>query len=145
MENNKLEEYKTVYIVRYLNGERNFRNERTVFDNFQIEELMGEERAQEICQELNKKANLEAENNDITSISIKPSEAEEKLIGLKGELIGQASTVGGDDDSFDYFPDLVFAFEQICKAFNRIDIYNSVLPILNDLDALDGHDKWEAI
>ena len=129
--------YEEVYIERYLDGERNFKNERTVFDENETESLLGEEKAYEIFLIYAKKAKIPLQKfiamRNITRIQINTLDLDNELNKLKAELIEQTETVGGDDDAYDYFPDLVYAFNQICEKFNRLDIYNQTAVELNKL------------
>jgi hypothetical protein len=131
--------YKDIYIERYNNGERNFSRERTVFDYYETQELMGEDKANKVAFEYYKEAFGEAKAKqivrnhytDITRVAFDLDNLAPKIKIFADELIEQATTVGGDDDSFDYFPDLVFAFKQICEAVGYNETYKEIVSILN--------------
>ena len=123
--------YEDVYLVRYLNGERNFKNERTVFNHYETSELLGETQAAALLQLYAKGALLKAgEQADITRIQIDTNDLDKELDKLKEQVL--VGSIGADDDTFDYFPDLVFAFQQICELFKKTELYNEVAKILND-------------
>ena len=125
--------YKKIFIERYNNGERNFSKERTLFDQFQISEAFGEEVAFEMSQQFAKLANIDLnEYADLTFVEINEDAIEDELNDLKFELLDQLDVVGADDDQYDYIPDLVYAFEQICRELNAIDFYNRVIEEVNE-------------
>ena len=125
---------KQVVIERYNNEERNFKRERTAFNAFEVEELLGEQTAFDIYTMFAKKLNIKDKSiKDITVISINIHDLDNELKALQNELYEQAKTVSGDDDAYDYFPDLVYAFAQICEEFDRKDIYNETVERLNEL------------
>jgi len=137
--------YETIYIIRLYNGERNFTRERTTFDNYETEELLGEKRAKELCVEYLTKAKLDTSNDytDITNVRINTLDLNNELNKLKLEILEQAKTVSGADDTYDYFPNLVFAFYQICIKTNSIPFYNTIIPILNSMENTIAEDQWE--
>ena len=143
--------YKEIYIIRYNNGERNFRNERTIFDSFQNEEFFGD-KAKEVevlyierLKEVDPKAfEYYSEYTDITSIQVDLNNLDRYMSRLKEEIYNHSKTVSGDDDSFDYFPDLIYAFLQICEHLNRKDDYNEVVTYLNENDII-ADDKYDLI
>lgn len=123
---------KDIYMIRYLNGRRNFKRESTVFNEYETEELLGEKQTQLIAVEYFEQAKLEyVEGADITRISIDTDNITEELRQLNRELLQHSIRVGGNDDEYDYFPDLVYAFEQICEAFDMLDYYHKVVEDLN--------------
>ena len=131
----KQAKYEIIYIERYNNGERNFKREHTVFDSFETEDLLGEEKAFEIYQLYAEKAKLFIQDSlcvDITRIQINLNDLDNELNALANEVYEHSKRVGGDDDSYDYFPDLVYAFRQICQAVKRFDVYNEVAMTLNE-------------
>jgi hypothetical protein len=131
MEINKMR-YKDVYIARYNNGDYNFSHEETVFNEYEVAELMGDEFAAKVLKDIAKKANLvENENIDITRISLDEDDIENELKKLEIELYKFNESVSGDDSYYDYFPDIVYAFQQICEAFNKREVYERVIEYLN--------------
>ncbi len=127
----------TIYIKRYNNGERNFSDEVTIFNEYELEEILTEKETLYIYAAL--ADNLKAQNDefedlqcvcDITRIYVQP-DIKQFLYKLKNELLTQSVTVSGDDDSYDYFPDLVYAFAQICKQLKQVDYYNDIIKQLN--------------
>ena len=150
--------YEELYIVRYLNGERNFRREITVYDHYRTEEVFGDKEAMSICKlyadqiaKTNKAFTGYAFNDyvfDITTIQFDLKNLGQQLSRLANELIIQSENVGGDDDSYDYFPDLVFAFQQVCEHFDKKELFNETADLVNanlpqedkyDIDALVEH------
>ena len=127
--------YETFYIKRYNNGERNFVNERTIFNNFETQELLGEDQTLKILKIYAKKAKIdiwrEDDQFDITSITLNLNEIDKEIEKLVSEVLKQSETVSGDDDVFDYFTDLVFAFNQICDKYNKLDKYKEIVEYLN--------------
>ena len=135
--------YQTIYIRRYNNGERNFKREITVFNEYETEELLGEEKTKEVFKIYQKQAFGEENSSyDITSFSIDIDNTQEELKKLQTEILEQAETVSGDDDVYDCFPDLVFAFEQICEKLNSFDIYNETLKTLDTMENTIADGNW---
>jgi len=134
--------YRTIVIERYNNGERNFKHERTAFDAFEAEELLGEQDAFKIYDMFVRKLNIESKiMKDLTTLSINIRDLDNELKTLQDELYKQAESVSGDDDAYDYFPDLVYAFEQICKDVERKDIYNETADKLNEILEYNTEDE----
>lgn len=139
--------YEKIYLIRYNNGERNFKHERTVFDYYQIEELMGEKRTNELILEFLKKAKLDTSNLyvDITKISFNALDIDNELNKLANEIYKHSETVSGDDDTYDYFPDLIYAFEQICESLKQDAFYNKVVLKLNKILEYDEDDELKFV
>jgi len=129
-----MEKFKDIYIIRYLNGERNFFNERTAFNFYETEQLLGEEKTFQIAALFKDKISdypLDSQA-DITRITLDLNNLNKELDKLSKEIYEHSKTVSGDDDVFDYFPDLIYAFYQICEQLNRLDYYNKVISYLNE-------------
>ena len=130
--------YHDIYLIRYLNGERNFRNEQTITDEYLLEAFFEEKQVasiQKIYTDRLKEAAPYAleyiyEDHDSYAIT-KVNYSKNDLPALAADLIALKDTLGGDDDTFDYFPDLIYAFQQICEFFKQPEIYNSVARYYN--------------
>ena len=144
--------YEEIYIARYNNGERNFKREITIFDQFYNEQLFGEQGVKQLIEiyaqklkETNPIAHSYFEDyTDLTVISIDIDNLDEEMRELKDEIYEHSKTVGGDGDSFDYFPDLIFAFQQICEQLDRKEDYNEIVRYLNENDII-ADDTYEEI
>lgn len=139
-EKNKMR-YKDLYLIRHLNGERNFKNEVTVFNHHETDELFygDPEKVKKIAFEYYQKTfgveqaeHLIDSQPDITRITIDIENKNTELIELYLELSEHSETVSGDDDSYDYFPDLIYAFRQICKQLGELDYFKTVASVLNE-------------
>ena len=64
------EDYQTVYIKRYNNGERNFKREHTLVDTTQLVELLGEREANKIAKEILDTANIKYDPNELDCVDI---------------------------------------------------------------------------
>ena len=148
--------YETIYIVRYNNGERNFKHERTTLDSYQVDDFFGEERDSantrnlyyERLKELAPYAYEYIDKDafcDITHIGYTVGEEDAFVKDLSIELLEHSKSVGGDDDTYDYFPDLVWAFEQICRRFKKTGVYNTVIAELNKRDNTIADEPWKTI
>jgi len=150
--------YENIYIVRHNNGERNFRNERTILDSYALDDFFSENVQVAMSDEgkvirklfvdrlkiIAPYALVYLDDNeycDITSIQYETANPQKKLDELRIQLIEQSKSVSGDDDSYDYFPDLIFAFNQVCDKLDRLDFYKSVASELNKL--LDYEEDYE--
>ena len=125
--------YKTIYIERYNNNERMFKKEHILIDTFAFEEAFGEAFTDEFKTKAFERLKI-ADGDmtcDINYININMDNIDFDLYCLRKELLEQSVTVSGDDDVFDYFPDLVFAFYQICKALDKFDYFKTVETDLN--------------
>ena len=140
MESDKMKKYKEMYIKRWNNGEMNFKNERTIVDGYELEMVMGAEWTQNILLEVAKKCDVaflghipsNGELWDITTMQFDQENIEEELKELIPQIWEHFEHKGADDGTYDYFPDLMYAFEQICIAFGREDIYNTIALELNE-------------
>ena len=134
MECDKMKKYKEVYIKRWNNGEMNFKNERTIVNGYELEMVMGSEWTQNILLEVAKKCDIpnDGELWDITTMQFDQENIEEELKELIPQIWEHFEHKGADDGTYDYFPDLMYAFEQICIAFRREDIYNTIALELNE-------------
>jgi hypothetical protein len=134
--------YKDIYLTRYLNGERNFKREHKVFDYYETEELTGE-KAIDIANTYYLSAFGDTNDSfpDITRIQIDLEHLDEEISKLFVEVIEHSETVSGDDDVFDYFPDLVWAFKQICLAVDKIEVYERLVYILYENKYEDYKDE----
>jgi len=139
--------YVDIYLIRYQNGERNLKSETTIFNNYETEELLGEETAKIIQKIFYEKAfpnsniNEIEEYTDITRIQLNRNKSVEEIRKISAQILDQSQTIGGDGDAFDFFPDLVFAFEQICDKVIELEpkhkqaivnIFNDVIKYLNE-------------
>jgi hypothetical protein len=134
--------YETIYIARY-NLDRTFENEIVTLDSYLIEELLGEQETNVIMRQAQIKAFgdiLDKDLSNITQITYEAAALDEFITDLIAELYKQSESVSGDDDSYDYFPDLVFAFKQICKATNRQELCEVVIKQINELLEYDEDD-----
>ena len=140
-----------LYIARYNNGERNFKEEMTIFDAFELTEILDEDEVKALHKKLCDKLSIDNdyfkhdENTypfDITKVNV-PKNVDLFLYALNKQLFQQAVTVSGDDDTYDYFPDLLYAFLQICEHLNKLDYYNNLVPALNRvLDYNEGDEEY---
>jgi hypothetical protein len=128
--------YKTIYIKRYNDGERNFKRERTVFDFFEIEELLGVTRTNELLKELCDRAQIAFEMGvNLTEVQVDLDKIDEDIEQLNKEVIEKMGEVSGDDDAYDYFPDLLAAFEQVCVQLNKKEVYLKTYEIYEKSEA----------
>jgi len=143
------EKYKTVYIIRYNNGEMNFKFERTVVNGYELMEAMGEAYALNILKEVAIKVGIkegdEEQLIDITEMSFKQSEARTEIRKLIPQIWEHWDHRGADDGTFDYFPDLIYAFQQICEAFKCCDIYNEVATECNEKEYNELGEPFEVL
>lgn len=137
MELNKMEtkqkqyKYEEVYLYRYQSDEA-FKKEHIVYDEYETEELLGEEQAKKIAKIYYAKANiLEEDGVNVTRISVNTLDLDNELKALQAEILEISKTVSGDDDYYDYFPDKVNAFCQVCEHFKKVAFYNETVKILN--------------
>jgi len=135
--------YEDIYIKRYQNKERNFKEEVTVFNSFEIEELLGDERTFEMGEEIALKALKDhyEDNTDITRITIDTDKLDEELKKLQNEIREQAIGVSGDDDAYDYFSDIIYAFYQICDRFGERALYNETADLINEHFEYEENDE----
>jgi len=73
----------------------------------------------------------ERDGVNVTVISLNTLDIDNELKVLQAEILEHSKTVSGDDDYYDYFPDKVDAFYQICDHFKKLAFYNETLKILN--------------
>ena len=144
--------YEEVYFLRYNSGEREFKHEHVVIDQYELDEFFGEVAAQDVRKIYIETLKIKAPyafdiindtQVDVSYISINVNALDSELNKLAKAILEQALEVSGDDDVYDYFPDLVFAFYQICDRYKRFDIYNDVIAVLNNFENTIGDDKWE--
>ena len=123
--------YENVYLYRYQDGVA-FEREQLVFDHYYTEELLGEEQAKTVAKIYYAKANMsERDGVNLSVISLNTLDIDNELKALQAEIIEHSKTVSGDNDYYDYFPDKVDAFYQICDHFKKLAFYNETLKILN--------------
>lgn len=137
-------EGKTIYIQRWNNGERVFKREHTVFDECEISSVFSG-----LCEtptesyEIRKMIadgikgihgqELFDKETDITSITLNINDIDNEVDKLANEILDMTDSVGGDDDTFDYFPDIVCAFCQICETLDMMNKYNELISKLNTI------------
>ena len=139
--------YKDIYIERWNNGERQLKGEVTVFDFYRTEELMGVLPTLQVQLIYAQHAKIElSEYTDLTCVTVDLDEKDsnsDPLAEIKDDIIEQANTVSGDDDCYDYFPDMIYAFYQVCEQLNKQSDYDEIINILNTMENTIGDGPWE--
>ena len=146
--------YKNIYLIRYLEGERKFTEEVTVFNYYETEELFPSATNTDAIAKQFTDAYLESIkgviNNDyiydahefsISRVCVDTEHIFDSVSRFARDLLVQANSVRGDDDSYDYFTDLVMAFEQICAQTKQIKLYNDTVDKINEFFDLEPKDE----
>ena len=147
--------YIDVYFERWCNGERQFQcvNERTVFDSCEIDSIFrtGAIQGSEVMQirkmivdGIKNRCGQELDDSaysDITTIQFDREKVDLILAEMGDECVSQAHSVSGDDDVYDYFPDLVGVFEQACVYFDEKKLYNDFVKKINHVLEYEKDDE----
>ena len=129
MENEK---YQEIYVISYV-GEYTLKHAKILANIFDLEEFdtsFDTDLANTIRKTVKKVFNIEEEFTFISRLSGTNSEL--KKIAFENseyliELLDQPYGIGADDGHFDYYPDLVDQFRQLCVKINEIELYNETI------------------
>ena len=120
--------FKDVYITSYI-GEHALQHARLVIDFDALESFDAS-----IAEDFRREINLCLDQKEDTYISdlycVQGTDERLKEIAIANSelLIEQLDRgIGADDGHFDYFPDLVDQFRQLCEKINAIELYNETI------------------
>lgn len=146
MESETKMEFKTFYLLRDNAGEREFTKERILFDLYDLSEIMGETEAEQLLDKICEKLSLKRDGEYyLTSVTLNMGELDKELESLSEQILEAFESLGADDDTFDYFPDFVRAFQQICEQTNKKYFFNELIKILNEEEYNDIGEPFVAI
>ena len=129
-----MSKYKTIYIVSYV-GEYELKKSRKIIQVDSIEDF-DKELYEIISKHLQKRFSI---SEDYISFLSYISGTEEQLRKIAFEnskylydILEEPYGVGADDGHFDYFPDLVDQFRQLCEQIGEIELYNLTIRDLKE-------------
>jgi len=123
------ERYETLYIVSYV-GEYNLKHSRLLIAVDELEEYSKVLYSFAMSQI---RVAFDIDDNYISDVhSISGTIAQLKEYAIENskylfELLNQPYGVGADDGHYDYFPDLVDQFKQLCKQTDMNALYNETI------------------
>ena len=128
------ETYKTTYIISYV-GEYNLKHSKVTLDLNQLEDF-DKELFNQAMINIKKRFNID---DDYISCVIEINAKQSKALQIVNDnkdylfyLLNKPYGIGADDGHYDYFPDLVEQFKQLCLAFDTKEIYNETIKQLKE-------------
>ena len=115
--------YRHIPIISYV-GEYKLKHSRLVLDLYKLEDV-DKALAEEVSKRIKAKFNITDEFSDIYSINGTSDKLNTiALENAKYLLDTLDEGIGADDGHYDYFPDLVEQFRQLCEQTDNQALYN---------------------
>jgi len=130
------EVYKTIYVYSYV-GEYELKQSTPVIDFYDLEEFNKELHTLTL-----KTLQLEEEPcylHKITSKDFHAVASENSMYILS--LLDRPYGVGADDGHYDYFPDLVDQFRQLCEQTDNAKLYNLTIKLIRSHKEYNAKDE----